>query len=1011
MKKMLIIGDYENSKHIELAQYIIDKYSSLYDMCISGRNLKYANNSIEISEKKRKIVKKTSNKYSYYLICAAYVIILDDKTNFVKYKSNQEIIILSQKNVFDALKDDIDMRYKNIVYSAKCQYALFGSNKAYCYTINKSKIFEFESSLDNATCDEIFANIEISLDDENVVDVICITNNQMALVRSENNLLNIKNQISKVNKYNLILITLNNDNIQLSDNISPGFTYITNIKNKNAIINRFLNSFEGFVLYDDISDYYSYHSHLINNGVDDKSQTYIKLENTKLLINEDNIFESMYNLGDNVNLTTKKYQEKLKKFANKDIQKIKISVVICYYNTNEEILVRAINSVLESTHENIELVLINDGSKVNNKESIFKKIKSDKLEIKYIYQENQGSGLAKNIGVKNSTGDYVIFLDSNDTIEPNGLELLAIHSNVFNLDLVIGKSVTCDDKGRYMNESLNDLYGNSYKCYFNDFPSNVYNDEEINNKLIRRGVFDELDIWFVKGYYENLMFNTELFSKVKKYHYANVHIHNKYKCSEETVFSAFGDFKDFLHKYIAINDSWNITPEFVKTRRLNFHLCSDFANYYLTYPKYSLEEKICFFNSLKEFYEEKKSYLSMESIEPFNKNVVYSLENNNIEMFSELCNDLYDTKCIAEEECDNYLISTFYHLLIAIMYTLKNKRPARLFIYQSYINFDRKLIDKLSNLGLFKDIVELYNGNIVGELHAELAENPDEAKVIIPSKLYLKYVGTFERCNQRDNMYIFSDTLPYWYFVERYFDNIIKLEDAYSSFKRETELSMLTGLWKEIHDNYADLMPEILFKSNKIKKIIVSEPIKEIDTIYSDRIVVENTAELMEDYKVEMATIVNDLFNSVDGHFNHDTILLLTQPLAHLKYCTKKQQMKLYKNILSHYKKKNVVIKPHPADPMNYNNTGYKVINKNLPIEVYNFLDVKINEVVTFGSSGVNTIKFADKLTILFKQDGFEFSDVTKGIKQITNEKKPPLKYRLSDLSKRIIKKIKRTLS
>ena len=96
----------------------------------------------------------------------------------------------------------------------------------------------------------------------------------------------------------------------------------------------------------------------------------------------------------------------------------KISVIIPVFN-DEKRIEKSINSVLNQTYDNLELIVVNDGSTDKTLEKIQKY--SDK-RIKIVTQKNQGTGQARNKGIKESTGNFICFVDSDDTIEPNFLE-------------------------------------------------------------------------------------------------------------------------------------------------------------------------------------------------------------------------------------------------------------------------------------------------------------------------------------------------------------------------------------------------------------------------------------------------------------------------------------------------------------------------------------------------------------------------------------------------------------
>jgi|GEM_PF-6532473 len=106
---------------------------------------------------------------------------------------------------------------------------------------------------------------------------------------------------------------------------------------------------------------------------------------------------------------------------------ILISVIIPAYNA-EKYISRAIDSALYQNHKNIEIIVINDGSKDNTEQIV----KSYGNTIKYCFQENKGVAEARNFGISISKGDYVAFLDADDYVLPemySKMLMQAIHSN------------------------------------------------------------------------------------------------------------------------------------------------------------------------------------------------------------------------------------------------------------------------------------------------------------------------------------------------------------------------------------------------------------------------------------------------------------------------------------------------------------------------------------------------------------------------------------------------------
>lgn len=100
---------------------------------------------------------------------------------------------------------------------------------------------------------------------------------------------------------------------------------------------------------------------------------------------------------------------------------MRFSVVIPLYN-KEHYIVNAINSVLNQTFQDYELIIVDDGSKDDSYE-VARTVKSDKINL--IRQKNQGVAAARNTGVENAKGEYIAFLDGDDFWHPNYLQVLS----------------------------------------------------------------------------------------------------------------------------------------------------------------------------------------------------------------------------------------------------------------------------------------------------------------------------------------------------------------------------------------------------------------------------------------------------------------------------------------------------------------------------------------------------------------------------------------------------------
>ncbi len=111
-----------------------------------------------------------------------------------------------------------------------------------------------------------------------------------------------------------------------------------------------------------------------------------------------------------------------------------VSIIIPCYNA-EKTIKRCLESVISQTYKNIEIVIINDGS-IDKTDSIIKKYINDN-RIKYYNRSNHGIGKTRNFGMKEATGEYITFLDSDDYLPNDAIDNLYKLAQKNKLDLVV----------------------------------------------------------------------------------------------------------------------------------------------------------------------------------------------------------------------------------------------------------------------------------------------------------------------------------------------------------------------------------------------------------------------------------------------------------------------------------------------------------------------------------------------------------------------------------------------
>ncbi|WP_304729850.1 glycosyltransferase family 2 protein [Dubosiella newyorkensis] len=111
-----------------------------------------------------------------------------------------------------------------------------------------------------------------------------------------------------------------------------------------------------------------------------------------------------------------------------------VTVVVPFYNV-EKYIESCMNSIVNQTYKNLEIILVNDGSKDHSRSLVEKYLKDKRVKI--IDQVNMGIGEARNSGLIHANGEYILFVDSDDKLELNMIEKLLNTAKMKDLDLVI----------------------------------------------------------------------------------------------------------------------------------------------------------------------------------------------------------------------------------------------------------------------------------------------------------------------------------------------------------------------------------------------------------------------------------------------------------------------------------------------------------------------------------------------------------------------------------------------
>ena len=112
-----------------------------------------------------------------------------------------------------------------------------------------------------------------------------------------------------------------------------------------------------------------------------------------------------------------------------------VSVIVPVYNTSKY-LRKCLDSLVNQTYKNIEIIIINDGS-TDNSDEIIKEYEQKYNFIKYFKNENQGISKTRNFGIEKANGEYILFVDSDDYVDETLIEKAYNYANENNLDMVV----------------------------------------------------------------------------------------------------------------------------------------------------------------------------------------------------------------------------------------------------------------------------------------------------------------------------------------------------------------------------------------------------------------------------------------------------------------------------------------------------------------------------------------------------------------------------------------------
>lgn len=275
--------------------------------------------------------------------------------------------------------------------------------------------------------------------------------------------------------------------------------------------------------------------------------------------------------------------KKIKAMEEVTKQKVSLSVVIPVYNVELEFLQECLDSVEAQTFRDFEVIIVNDGAGAEISE--FLSDYSSKYDyIKVISQPNSGVAVARNFGLSQCSGEYVTFIDSDDTITKDNFEKIVARAKKNNLDVLMWGLYRCfgDKKVEFSPYSADiELFSEEqlkevqYKCLVGILPSfkkpsSIDAAGSACAKLYRLDFLRDNNLCYVDGLKraEDMLFNLCVFGKAKRVGYLYEFFYNYRQLMTSATYqyrpngiAVFTDTLNHMREYL---DSINADEEFMQ---------------------------------------------------------------------------------------------------------------------------------------------------------------------------------------------------------------------------------------------------------------------------------------------------------------------------------------------------------------------------------------------------------------------------------------------------------------
>ena len=262
---------------------------------------------------------------------------------------------------------------------------------------------------------------------------------------------------------------------------------------------------------------------------------------------------------------------------------MKFSFIVPVFN-RENLIKKCIDSIRQQTYNNYEIIIIDDGS-TDNTSKIINDYFAQFDNIKYYYQENSGPYNARLTGVSKSTGEYIIFVDSDDWIENNTLDIIFQYINKYKPDIIKYKYSINNNSTNQSDNSDVKLYSQDkeelYQEFINNAKLNSLCDEAIKKELLINIKENKNNL--IQG--EDALLNYELYSKANSILVIpNILYHYNYSQNSTSKTENVDNIKKCIDSILVLYDN---KTEYIKKWKLDnnsniIKIINDFLDFMLS---------------------------------------------------------------------------------------------------------------------------------------------------------------------------------------------------------------------------------------------------------------------------------------------------------------------------------------------------------------------------------------------------------------------------------------------